>query len=270
LFKAAWKQLTLAVLVYAVPAGIFAGAINVIDGNHSVSVSSGFGISNFETKGHLSGADYGGLAICYLLLIAVAVFLRPYVQGAITRLIAAQYLGREMEAKEAFAGVRKLWWRFIGASILVGLCIGAGLVAFLVGALVIAVLFTAVVPIIAIEEETVFNAMGRSWALMRRRFWGYLGIRVLMYIIARFAGGVLALIPELIGIGFYAAGAGVVGAFFLAVSQVVANLIALPISAIVTTLIYFDSRVRNEGFDVQMMAARMPQNPQNPQPPQPQ
>ena len=41
---------------------------------------------------------------------------------------------------------------------------------------------------------------------------------------------------------------------FVGLGAVLSSLVSAPIIAIVSTLLYFDGRIRNEGFDLQVMA----------------
>jgi hypothetical protein len=260
LMKKTWRQLLPAVLAYAVPAGIIEGIQSGYRQSHTYKFNGAFtsSFSYFTSTSHLSNTARAAVLIAGFVGLVIAFGVRPYVQGAITRMVASQYLGRPMKAKEAFVGVKPRYWTFVGASILVAFCTLGGLLFFLVP------LFMAVIPIIAIEDESAGNAMGRSWALMSRRYWTYFLIWFVMGIIASISAIVVELIPALIAVGCYAAHLGAVGALFTAVATVLGGLVALPISAIAATLIYFDSRVRNEGFDVQMMAARIPPSSTNP------
>lgn len=264
LMKTHWKKFGIASLIYALPAGLLSalstsvasdGDQRFIGGASAVNEVTNFG-SNASS---LSGSDLLISAICSLLLIGVSLVLSPMVQGTLTRLVGATFVGREMSVKEAFNGVKGMWLTFIGASILVVLATIGGLIGLLVGAIAVAVLFTVVIPVIAIEEEGVFNAMGRSWALMKRRFWGYLGIRALLVIINFFVSYGVLLIPGVLASIFYGLGADPIAVVFGAFGLVLSEVVVFPIAAVAATLIYFDARVRFEGFDVQLMAARLPQ-----------
>jgi hypothetical protein len=47
----------------------------------------------------------------------------------------------------------------------------------------------------------------------------------------------------------------------LALASILGNLVGTPIIASVATLIYFDARIRQEGFDIQVMADELAQRP---------
>lgn len=85
---------------------------------------------------------------------------------------------------------------------------------------------------------------------MRPRIWHVLGIAVLTRIMAAVLGNLLGGIPSV-------AATLLGGSFawlFIAVGAILSSLVSAPIVAIVATLLYFDGRIRHEGFDLQMMA----------------
>ena len=47
------------------------------------------------------------------------------------------------------------------------------------------------------------------------------------------------------------------GWILLAIGSVLTALVTTPIVAIIATLLYFDARIRNEGFDLQIMATHL-------------
>lgn len=113
----------------------------------------------------------------------------------------------------------------------------------------ILLLLTATRPIILIEGDGAVDAMGRSWALMRRRFWGYFGVRIAllgMWLLTALGALVFADL-------FAAAVANVLGKLWSTVVGSIAVFLIMSIgstlSPIVTSLIYLDSRMRFEGFD---------------------
>lgn len=258
LLRKSWRQILPLVLLYAVPAGVLSGISAAVQDDRSFNY--GFFGNAFSGDSNLSGSTVVVFIILTLLSVVLSVAFKPFIQGAITRLIAAEYLGREMQAKEALLGVKPLFWRFLLAYILVYLILGFGFVLLLLPGIAFGVLLTAVTPVIAIEEEKVGNAIGRSWALMKLRFWSYLAIRFVMYLIAFVASLLVQVVPIGLAFLFFALNIDALGAVFMALGSVFGELIAMPIGAIVVTLIYFDARVRFEGFDLQMMAARIPQS----------
>jgi hypothetical protein len=96
-------------------------------------------------------------------------------------------------------------------------------------------------------------AMARSWRLVKGRWWHTVGIIFvvgLLQFVASFAvGAVLGIFSAITPGVAIAQGVSYLGA------QVAQGLVT-PLSAIAITLIYFDLRVRKEGFDLDVMAQR--------------
>ena len=124
----------------------------------------------------------------------------------------------------------------------------------------LSVLFSATISVLAVEEGGVFNAIGRSWVLMKTRLWAYLGTFIVAGLVSICLYLVLTLVPTGIAVAAGSAGLDPIAWLFIAGASVASGFITLPFGALVPALLYFDARVRNEGFDVEMMAARMQQD----------
>ena len=114
--------------------------------------------------------------------------------------------------------------------------------------------WTVAVPAFLTEEIKGRRALGRSFRLVRGFWWRTLAIVVLGAILASIISG--ALTAALAAAAFTSdSDAAIVVANFLA--SVVAGAITTPFIAAVTIVLYFDLRVRKEGFDLALLAARL-------------
>lgn len=108
---------------------------------------------------------------------------------------------------------------------------------------------------IVLEHKNAFGALFRSWEIVFRSFWRVLGIFILLYVMVQ----VITLIPS-------ATLGGIVGMIYsdpiqdFAIRQSLSMLIGygvrifvLPFLLIAYTLLYYDIRVRKEGYDLQLM-----------------
>ncbi len=205
----------------------------------------------------------------------------PFMAGAISQIVGASYLGDRMTAGPALRRTLRRFWPLLGgwfvshllslagfvvagALALVLLATGAGTGAAVVAVLgslflgvpvmvAVSTLSVAVAPVIVVEEVGPIAGVRRSWRLMRPRFWGVLGISLLAGLITSVLGGVLSTVPSI--------AAFVVGLehgwILLAAGAILASLVSSPIVAIAATLLYFDARIRNEGFDLQIIATEL-------------
>ena len=188
-----------------------------------------------------------GAALVSLLLVAIAV-------AASTFIVADAYLGREASAGEALSRATPLIGNLIGISLMTSLLVVTGLVLLVVPGLIVLAGF-ALSPVVAVIEGTPRSrdAMQRSWQLTE----GYKG-KILLTLVVAF---LLLLVPSIVlgGIG------GLIGsvtggpvALLLFVVPLVLQVFVYPFIYVVQTVLYYDLRVRKEGFDLEVLASAMP------------
>jgi hypothetical protein len=239
------------------------------------------GQSIFDVMSDPSVADQtqssNAQTVASLVAALVTILVQPFVAGAISRVVAASYLGGDLAPGSALRVVGRRWWALIGSWFLVHLLEGLGilvaLVLLLIGALaggsaallllipllpvaalsalIFMALFVAVAPAIAVEELGPVQGMRRSWRLMRPRVFPVLGTALLTSLVVNLIGSALGFVPQVIAL---AIGTGGFGWVLLAVGGILSSLVTTPLVAIVSTLLYFDARIRHEGFDLQVMA----------------
>ncbi len=110
--------------------------------------------------------------------------------------------------------------------------------------------------IVVLEGRGPLDALGRSWQLVRGSFWRVLGTVILISLLVQ----ILVFIPGLIfGIGINAVFSDPLRDFAIRQSLstlvgYISQMLFLPISIIAYTLLYYDLRVRKEGYDLQLLA----------------
>src|SRR5687767_14942232 len=211
-----------------------------------------------------------GLLSTVVLGFLQIILVQGIATGALTRAVADNYLGRKTNILDAYRGIGKSWLSLLGALLLLGLvfivavlwwvivpCIGwvtgLGMIAFL-----LTVVNPMVAPVVVLEGKGAVDAIQRAWSLTRRRFWPVLGyIFVLNLFSLLVVNGPVAIVnavlPQFLG-SFEDPTMRVV---VLSIIQMLVTLTALliyyPLQMTALTLIYFDLRVRTEGFDLALL-----------------
>jgi hypothetical protein len=113
-------------------------------------------------------------------------------------------------------------------------------------------------PVVVLEKQGAIAAVQRAWSLARRRFWpvvGYIFILGLFSLIV--VNGPAAIVNLLLAGVFQSFGAPTTQ---LVITSIIQGLISLvfvllyyPLQMTAFTLIYFDLRVRTEGFDLALL-----------------
>jgi hypothetical protein len=108
-------------------------------------------------------------------------------------------------------------------------------------------------PSLVLEPATAGRAMSRSWQLtkgFRLRIIGLLFVVLVIIVVPMFA-------LSMVGAMFGTAESRASEVFFTAVVGVVSLLIT-PLLYCVLTLLYYDLRVRKEGYDLEVLASELP------------
>ena len=189
------------------------------------------------------------------VVIAIIGFIAAQVAtGACLKAVSGAYLDEEPDWRDSLRFARSrlgslLWLSFL----LVALLIPATL-ACLFPAFYLYVAWSVATPALLLEERTGWEALKRSRELVKGRFWPTLGAVVLV--------GILTAIVQMIFLGVLAGLVSVTGnevaqGMANAVGQTASSALTTPLSAAVLTVLYFDLRVRKEGFDLELLARRL-------------
>ena len=183
----------------------------------------------------------------------VGIFVAPFVAGAVAKLVSASYLGQQETAGVALrATVGRIFPLFFAWILIhIGEVFG-GVFCILPGLLLMA-MWCLTSPAIVIEHLGPVAGMRRSWRLVKPRLWPTLGVCLLVGLVASMLGNVLALIPQVgaIAIGTHN------GWILIAIGGAAGQFVTGSVVAIAATLQYFDARIRQEGFDLQLLASAL-------------
>ena len=216
------------------------------------NVNGGNGI--FSTLNDPSGptaqTDSGSTIILTAVTYLAFWLVVPLVCGGASRVVMVSYLGGEMGPKEAIMAALRKAPALITASLLVHLMELLSALPLFIPVLFVMPLFMMTAPAISIENLGPIAGIRRSIRLARRRYWPTVGIALLAGLLAYFLGQVLGLLPNLIAL-FIGLRWGWV---LIAASGVLVALVTVPLITIIATMVYLDSRIRQEGFDLQITA----------------
>ncbi len=196
--------------------------------------------------------------------------------GMLTVVVGRAVFGGQISAGEAWARIRGRLPALLGlvgieaaglillaggVGVIIGATAAAGnmaaavllgfpLVMMSVGAVLYLYVALSFAPVlIVLERLPVFDAITRSFALVRNSFWRILGIRMLTWLVVSLVAGAVGVpfgfIGHLLG-GGSALAAATVGAVGAAIGQI----ITAPFGAGVVVLLYTDRRIRGEAFDL--------------------
>ena len=117
--------------------------------------------------------------------------------------------------------------------------------------------WSVAVPALLTEGQRGTRALGRSFRLVKGRWWAVFGVLIVSNLAAGLVGAMVGFVPQLalLATGF---GDSVLASFLISGAfQALASVVTTPFLAAVVVVLYFDLRVRKEGFDLQLLAERI-------------
>jgi len=251
LLKANIRTIAIITAVFVVPLQLLA-AFTQRNVNGGMGLVQLFNDPSLARSANQNGTDNASL-IAAAVTALVALVTAPFIAGAISRVVSASYLGRDEGPAPALRATGRRFWALTASFVLVHLLETVGFVLCILPGLAVMAMYVLVAPAIVVEELGPLQGMRRSWQLVRARFWPTLGIALLAGLFTSILGSVLSTPFSVMAllVGFHT------GWILLGVGAVLSALVSRPIVAIVATLLYFDARIRTEGFDLQVMAGNL-------------
>lgn len=186
------------------------------------------------------------------LVFGLAYFLASQLATAASfRVVSAGYLGEDVEWRDslrfAVGRLRSLVW----LSFLLAVFIGFGFLLCIVPGVYLFGAYAVAVPVLLLEDLRGRAAMKRSRALVTGRWWPVVAVIFLGMLLAQIVSSVLT---GIFTIPLGSADNEVASILGNAVGSTLSAVVVTPFTAAVTTVVYFDLRVRKEGFDLELLA----------------
>jgi hypothetical protein len=212
--------------------------------------------SSFVASDAAGGTRYGdeGAYLAGQFVIQLLGFL-GYLIGTVAcyRAIADTYVGRETTAEESLHFAARHAGRTLWLTILLVVLLVPAFLALVVPGLWLIIAWSVAIPAMLVEGRGGMAALRRSLHLVKGRWWATCGRLAGAYILVSVVAGILTVMPRAVTNGVIDDTS--FGALLLEHgAKFAVSLITTPFIAAVTTLVYFDLRVRKEGFDAGLLA----------------
>ena len=196
----------------------------------------GPGMEVNEQLSRLTAGVGGIMALGYWVSISL-------MSSVMTRMSSQDYLGHPIEPAVAVRDSLVKLPTVMFALLIKYLLMAIGFLFFIFGAFWVAARTFAITAAVILEGKGVLSSQSRSAKLSRGRKLHIIGTLMLAYLIFFVVYFAIAIIAAMTG-----------SIVISTVLTVAASIIAYPLFAIVEMLLYYDARVRNEGYDIEVMA----------------
>jgi hypothetical protein len=217
-----------------------------------VTLPSGSFVSNgllYTENGRISVPVGAGIAGAVLSVIAALI-----ASGALAITLVDAYVGQPLDwvaaIREAGGRLGSLLW----LAILWAVLVFVGLIAFLLPGIWLIVVWSVSVPALMFEHVGGLKALGRSFDLVRGRWWATFAEMLVAIIMVAIVTFVIGFVITEITKGLKIDSIGLWLAFSW-LSSVLSGLITFPFISAVIAVIYIDLRVRKEALDIELLAS---------------
>jgi hypothetical protein len=240
--RQSFGTLAVCVLVVALP-------LNILNTLVAASTSdNAFDLETGTTNDVSTGTEFAGSLLTGIL----GLVLTTIAAAACFRAVTATYLGESPTVGESLSFAASRVLPLIWLSILYVLGLIIPFILLIVPGIWLSVAWSLSYPALMFEDVRGVKALGRSFSLVRGRWWATFGALLVMYLIVVVISAILGALFGAVLLG--STDNEALAAVVYTIVNTLSSLITLPLFAAVLTIIYFDLRVRKEGFDLHLLA----------------
>ncbi|MBX7118922.1 MAG: glycerophosphoryl diester phosphodiesterase membrane domain-containing protein [Gemmatimonadaceae bacterium] len=198
----------------------------------------------------LGGSASLGQTLAAFIIFPISMVSYALMNGVVIRMGSDVYLGGEADVAEAVRSVMPKVPSLIGTAILKTLALMLYFLLLFFPMFIAFAKYFGPEAAVVLEGRGAAAAMSRSAELADGRKWHILGALLLMYGIYIIVGFALGIVGAVAG----ALGSEMGGQVVLLFVQTLITIVSYPIVGLMTMLLYYDCRIRKEGFDVEHLA----------------
>lgn len=202
----------------------------------------------FNVLARSNGEDELSIAIS-----VIQALLGIFTLGAVTLAVSNICLGNQPSLKRSYAALFRIFWGYLGTYILYLLAFMLGFLLLILPGFYVSVVLVFSLPICIIERRSPMDAIKRSMALSKGRFWRIFGTLMLV--------GLTIFLPFFV-VGFVVGMIGFIlepetGLLLTSLLMDLLGTLLVPFMQVATILIYYDIRSRKEHFDGAALATEL-------------
>jgi hypothetical protein len=245
-YRSRARTLMKAVFIVVAPVQLVSAIVTISLPNFSTATDTNtFGETTIDS------ASFVG-AFAAILIVTVLGFLASQLATATSlKVVSNAYLDEEVDWRSslrfAFRRLRSLIWLFM----LIGVLAGLGLLACLIPGIYLYYSWAVAVPVLLLEDKRGRKALKRSRELVKGRWWNVFGVVIVAAMLGFVVSGAFQAITLGVAVN---TDNEIAKAVASAVATIAASVLVTPFAAAVNAIVYFDLRVRKEGFDLELLA----------------
>ncbi len=175
--------------------------------------------------------------------------------AACVKAVSDIYLDHPPDIRSSLRFVLRRVGGLVWLQILLGVLLVLAFVALVIPGIWLYVAWSVATPALLIEGARGRDALGRSFRLVRDRWWSSAGVLIVAGIMVSVVSGAIQGI--LLGLSLTSSGSVALTVILVSLAAAISAILTRPLQAAVTTILYYDLRVRHEGYDLALLAEQL-------------
>ena len=244
-YMSRFQDLMKVVLVMVAPVQVLSVLVQISVPTDEIFRTDEFGNSNFD------GGAFAGTMAAFLAVSVLGGIASHLATASSLKIIADSYLGEQRTWRESLRFALDRFGSLLWLLILLFVLTVLATLACVIPGIYFYVAWSVAVPALVLEDFRGMKALSRSRKLIEGFWWRALGLLLITWFLSSIVGGALgAVFVSLFG----AIGGTTLEYIGQGIGAILSSVIVTPASAAVIAVLYFDLRVRKEGFDLELLA----------------
>jgi hypothetical protein len=209
-------------------------------------------LSAFATQAEVEAWSFRALPVSLGLGAVQLLIVQPLLVAAISRAAADAYVGEQVTVGRTLRFALSRLPAILWVTIITSVVTLVGFILLIIPGIIALVRLTLTPAVVVVEDIRGTSAVSRSWNLTGGHFWRVLGTLILSALITAIGAAIIT-IPTELAATFLGSDAWPISALGTALASVLIT----PFSLLIVVLLYFDLRVRKEGYDIEVMAQEL-------------
>lgn len=238
--------------VAVIPLQLLSAVVLLSVYDHGDEIPTGYSNMFKAVPASDASARAGAGAITTLVSILAIAF----VSAACVHAVSSAYLDHPLSIGESVRfGARRLL-PLLGMLIVLYIGLGVAFVLLIIPGIWLYAAWGVATPALLIEHVGPLRALRRSFRLVKGRWWATAGVLLVSFLMTTIVSSIVSGILTAIALTSSSPSIGFAVLISL-LSGVVSALIVQPFQATVVTVLYYDLRVRREGYDLHLLAEQL-------------
>ena len=239
-----WRPLIKSILLFVFPLAVVSTLLVAAIDPDQLELDP----ENTPPLGQEDAAALGGMAVT--LVLGLLTFLMVTI--ACFKIVCDAWLGATPDVGRSLRfGLRRAWPAFL-LTLVWTICV-AGATLLIIPGIWLCVVWALSLPALLFEGAGPIQALRRSFALVKGRWWATFLLVLVGFVLVTLFGTIVSLLPQAFA-EIFAPENALANGIASVIGTTIAGVILYPYSSALLTIMYFDQRVRKEGFDLQLLA----------------